>query len=138
MDFEFRAPAGERPDPVCLVAREVRTGRVLRQWRDEFSKRPPYRSDAKVLFVAFYASAELGCHLALGWPMPVHTLDLYVEFRERYKRPSDTGRPRTSRGAGLLRSGSHHGNPKGCRARLGHARRPVERIRSRAHPRLLR
>jgi DNA polymerase I len=33
------------------------------------------------LFVAYYASAELGCFKALGWPMPVRILDLFVEFR---------------------------------------------------------
>jgi hypothetical protein len=33
------------------------------------------------VFVAYYASAELGCHLALGWPMPTRILDLYAEFR---------------------------------------------------------
>jgi hypothetical protein len=33
------------------------------------------------LFVAYYASAELGCHLALDWVMPERVLDLYVEFR---------------------------------------------------------
>jgi hypothetical protein len=33
------------------------------------------------LFVAYYASAELGCHLALGWPMPARILDLFTEFR---------------------------------------------------------
>ncbi len=26
MDFEFRAPDGERPEPVCMVARELRGG----------------------------------------------------------------------------------------------------------------
>jgi hypothetical protein len=31
--------------------------------------------------VAFYASAEMGCHLQLGWELPVNLLDLYVEFR---------------------------------------------------------
>jgi hypothetical protein len=31
--------------------------------------------------VAYLASAELGCHLVLGWPLPVRVLDLYVEFR---------------------------------------------------------
>ena len=35
VDFEFQAPAGERPRPVCMVARELRTGRLLRLWRDE-------------------------------------------------------------------------------------------------------
>src|SRR5262245_18642593 len=33
------------------------------------------------LFVAYFASAEMGCFLALGWPMPTHLLDLYVEFK---------------------------------------------------------
>jgi hypothetical protein len=42
---------------------------------------PPYPIDSGSLFVAFYASAELGCHLALGWPLPARVLDLYVEFR---------------------------------------------------------
>ena len=30
MDFEFRAPDGERPEPVCMVARELRGGRLAR------------------------------------------------------------------------------------------------------------
>jgi hypothetical protein len=34
-----------------------------------------------VLFVAFFASAEMGCFLALGWPLPVNVLDLYAEFK---------------------------------------------------------
>jgi DNA polymerase I len=35
------------------------------------------------LFIAYYASAELGCFRALGWPMPVNVLDLFTEFRDR-------------------------------------------------------
>ena len=31
--------------------------------------------------MAYYASAELGCFLALGWPMPARILDLFAEFR---------------------------------------------------------
>ena len=34
--------------------------------------------------MAYYASAELGCHLALNWPMPARILDLYAEHRARY------------------------------------------------------
>jgi hypothetical protein len=48
------------------------------------------------LVIAFYASAELGCHLALGWPLPARVLDLYVEFRRL-----TNGRP-TPCGSGLL------------------------------------
>ena len=41
----------------------------------------PIRSVPTCLFVAYFASAELGCHLALDWPLPARVLDLYVEFR---------------------------------------------------------
>jgi hypothetical protein len=84
-DFEFRAEPGENPEPICLVARELRSGRTIRVWQDELRcmSRPPYPTDASVLFVAFYASAEIGCHLALGWPVPERVLDLFSEFRVR-------------------------------------------------------
>ena len=35
IDFEFISTTGERPDPVCAVAHELRSGRVLRVWEDE-------------------------------------------------------------------------------------------------------
>ena len=83
VDFEFSAPPGERPAVVCLVARELNSGRLIRLWEDEIAQldRPPYPTDRQSLFVAYYASAELGCHLALGWPLPECVLDLFVEFR---------------------------------------------------------
>jgi len=82
-DFEFVAPAGERPEVVCLVARELKSGRVIRLWRDQFGAAPPYPTDPDCLFVAYYASAEMGCHLALGWPLPARILDLFTEFRNQ-------------------------------------------------------
>lgn len=81
VDFEFQSAPGERPVPVCLVAFELRSGRKLRLWRDDFGAFPPYSIKADSLFVAYYASAELGCHLSLGWPIPARILDLFVEFR---------------------------------------------------------
>jgi DNA polymerase I len=81
VDFEFIAGSGERPDPVCVCARELRSGREVRLWRDELGSTPPYPIDADSLFVAFYVSAELGCHLTLSWPMPARILDLFTEFR---------------------------------------------------------
>ena len=83
VDFEFEAADGERPIPVCLVARELRSGRVSRIWKNELAalKCPPYPTDDGSLFIAHYASAELGCHLALNWPMPARVLDLFTEFR---------------------------------------------------------
>jgi hypothetical protein len=85
VDFKFRALPGERPTPVCLVAREFFSGFLLRFWHDELCcrSRPPYSVGPDSLFVAYYASAEIGCHLALVWPVSVRVLDLYAEFRCR-------------------------------------------------------
>ena len=55
MDYEFMAPPGEIPDPVCLVARELKSGKTIRLWRDQFGPVPPYSIDADCLFVAYYA-----------------------------------------------------------------------------------
>ena len=85
VDTEFVAAPGERPDPVCLIAKELRSGRTVRLWRDELRKlsEPPYPIGSDSLIVAYFASAELGVHRVLGWPAPTRLLDLYVEFRAR-------------------------------------------------------
>ena len=103
VDFEFGAEAGENPEPVCLVAWELRSGRRLRVWRDELGTAPPYPTGPDVLFVAYYATAEISCHLALGWPVPERVLDLFTEFRNR-----TNGVP-TEHGAGLLGALAYHG-----------------------------
>ncbi len=82
VDFEFQALDGERPTPLCVVARELRSHRLVCLWLARGAPvRPPYGVGADSLFVAFYASAELSCHLALDWPAPVRILDLFAEFR---------------------------------------------------------
>jgi hypothetical protein len=82
-DFEFEAHPGERPIPLCLVAREFKSSRQFRIFQGEFGPAPPYATGPDVLFVAYYASAELGCYRILGWPMPERILDLFTEFRDR-------------------------------------------------------
>ena len=105
VDFEFIATDGERPSPVCMVAREAKTGRLVRLWRAELAglSAPPFSLGPDTLYVAYYASAELGCHLALGWPIPVRILDLFTEFR-----CATNGLP-TPQGVGLLGALVHHG-----------------------------
>ena len=78
VDFEFSAPPGERPTVVFLVARELDSGHTLRVWQDELAglSEPPYDCGPESLVVAYYASAEMGCHLALGWRLPENLLDL--------------------------------------------------------------
>ena len=59
VDFEFSVLPGERPKPVCMVAREIRSGRVHRFFGDELRarRRPPYPTDPGCVFVAYYAAA---------------------------------------------------------------------------------
>lgn len=107
LDFEFTAPPGNRPDPVCLVARELRSGRLIRLWQDELTDRPPFDTGPGTLFVAYLASAEIGCFLALDWPVPARVLDLYVEFRA-----ATNGLGRLAEGRGLLGALSYYGLPR--------------------------
>jgi DNA polymerase-1 len=72
---------GDAVTPLCLVEFEMRSGRTVRLWQDEFGRFPPYRLDADALFISYLASAEFGCHIALGWGQPACALDPYVEFR---------------------------------------------------------
>ena len=105
VDFEFIAMNGERPEPVCMVACELRSSRLLRLWRDELLalRRPPFGVGPETLFVAYYASAELSCFLALGWPLPARIVDLFVEFR------ATTNGLSTPCGRGLLGALQWHG-----------------------------
>jgi hypothetical protein len=113
IDFEFEfgghdstaaaSRSGERPRPVCMVAKELRSGQIWRLWRGQFEKQPPFPLDADTLLVAYYASAELGCFIALGWAQPMYVLDLFTEFRAR-----TNGRSLTH-GAGLLGAAAYFG-----------------------------
>src|SRR5580704_11828111 len=106
VDFEFEfgghdsieaaGRSGERPRPVCLVAKELHGGKTWRVGLGEFGSMPPFPIGPDALFVAYYASAEFGCFRALNWPMPVNVLDLFVEFRDR------TNGLNTPAGAGLV------------------------------------
>jgi hypothetical protein len=82
VDFEFVADTGEQPKPVCVVARELTSGRISRVWLEgERRSEPPFPCGPNVLVVAYYASAEMGCFLALDWEMPRLVVDLFAEFR---------------------------------------------------------
>jgi DNA polymerase I len=105
-DFEYQATPGEPPTPHCMVARELRTGRTVRLWADELRrlKHAPFSIGPDSLSVAYYISAEFSCFHALGWPLPVNVLDLFVEFRNL-----TNGTPLIE-GAGLLGALIHFGH----------------------------
>jgi hypothetical protein len=81
VDFEFSQVNGN-PKPLCVVAHEIRSGRRTKVWLDSNNSGDcPYGTGPDDLFIAYYASAEIGCHLALGWPVPARIIDLCVEFK---------------------------------------------------------
>ena len=98
IDFEFTPVRGGRPKPICMVAREWRSGREIRLWRDELRtlRKPPFSTGCETLIVAYAASAELTCFLALGWSLPENVLDLFVEYRARSNLLSAQKRPPAS------------------------------------------
>ena len=82
VDFEYRQPPGHRPEPHCVVARELMSGRVVWHWLHERpAGQPPYPVDKQTLIITYYGTAELNCHLVLGWPLPMNHIDLYAEFK---------------------------------------------------------
>jgi DNA polymerase I len=81
-DFEFRTPPGERPHPVCMCARELRSRREIQLWEEELRiPAAPFDVGPDSVMLAYSASAEFSCFLKLGWPPPVNVIDLFAEHR---------------------------------------------------------
>lgn len=83
LDTEFVALDGNPVEPVCLVAHEFRSGRRHEIFfdREGAGVANPLPVGTDVLYVAYAAQAEWSVFLALGWQLPEHVLDLFVEFR---------------------------------------------------------
>jgi hypothetical protein len=79
-DFEFQSNGGDIPQPFCYVAKNLQTEKIIKRWLRR-NEKPEYPIDTKHLFIAFFASAELGCHYALNFAIPPYILDLFTEFR---------------------------------------------------------
>jgi DNA polymerase-1 len=72
---------GDASTPLCLVALEMRSNRLVRRWQDELGRFPPYPLDDDVLIIAYVNSAEFGFHIACNWGQPACSVDAYIEFR---------------------------------------------------------
>jgi hypothetical protein len=129
VDFEFGPLPDGRPDPICLVEVEFNSGRRLRLWQEELRqlRESPFSVDSGSLYVAYYASAEIGCHLTLSWPVPANLLDLYAEFRNLTNGKPHALRVGITRRPQLLWPEQHRGCRKEKHAATGAARRPIYR-----------
>jgi hypothetical protein len=114
-DTEYRSDPGDRPDPVCLVAYGLKSGRVFRYFADELKsmRQSPLPDGPDVAYVAFTAQAEWGTYLALGWPLPHHVIDLLPEFRLKvnWALPKELRGKYLPYGTGLLGAMAYHRLP---------------------------
>ncbi len=83
VDFEFVVGPGGNPRPICMVAEEFWSGRQISLWEDQLLAldAAPFDTGPSAAFVAYFASAEFGCFLTLGWSLPTNTIDLFAEHR---------------------------------------------------------
>jgi len=106
VDCEFIPQPDGTVRVICCVWLELRTNRLQRLWHTEFGETPPYGTGPDCLIIAYQASAEASCHLALGWARPERILDLYNEHR--WLINGETAKPT---GTSLLRAASDLGIP---------------------------
>jgi DNA polymerase-1 len=83
VEFVSTAEKGSLPVVKGMVATDLLSGESYQLSQDELHalKASPFELDDGVLYVAFNASTNMSCHLALEWDLPTHLLDLCVEFR---------------------------------------------------------
>lgn len=99
VDFEYRQDANQLPLPISMHAHEDRSGVEIFLRREELLelRQAPFGTGARDVMVAYAANAELSCFLQLGWRLPCHVLDLYVEaivhINGRLDLGLDEGRP---------------------------------------------
>lgn len=78
-DYEFGQSPIRQPDVVCCAYKiDDEPTRVL--WRDQLGPTPPYPIGDDTVVISF-TQAEWSCHLALGWKLPKHVVDLNCELR---------------------------------------------------------
>jgi DNA polymerase I len=98
IDFEYLfkegAQAGAQTTPVCMVARELFSDKLIRKWLYGSKPSPPFEISDDILFVTYFATAELTSFLALGWPLPRYVVDLYAEFWLATNQFNLEGRPK--------------------------------------------
>jgi hypothetical protein len=75
------ATLGDAVTPLCLVALEMRSGRLVRLWQNQLGWFPPYRLDNEALIISYNLAAEFGFHIAQHWGEPACAIDAYLEFR---------------------------------------------------------
>jgi len=101
LDSEYQHVGGKQQKPVCLEAYGFNKGRRI----EVFFNTPavnPFPDLGNSLFIGYNLPSELKTLLALGWPLPAHCIDLYVEFLNMINGEWRDGERLVDLGAGLV------------------------------------
>jgi len=82
-DFEYRQQEGNNPEPVCVACKDLKTGKVWKQWLIGRKPKFPYPLQ-DTLFICHHAVAEVSCMLELGWGRPDYIWDTLVQEKKLY------------------------------------------------------
>lgn len=82
IDAEYSAGNGQRPTPVCICCHELISGVQYKVWTYGKAEKiqPPWSDGKDVLTVCFYAPAECGFYISMGWKLPNKILDLFSAY----------------------------------------------------------
>jgi len=85
VEFAYEKDADGNLRPLSLTAIEVHSKNLLQLSADDMLSlaHPPYHVDDRCLFVSYLATDAMRCHLVLGWELPFHVYDPYVEYLQR-------------------------------------------------------
>ncbi|GAH61281.1 unnamed protein product, partial [marine sediment metagenome] len=82
IDYEFNgSDRGNNQNPICYAGKNLITNEIVTHWIDGTETSSLYSTDDDTLIVAFFSSAEMGCHIPLDFKIPLYIFDLYTEFR---------------------------------------------------------
>ena len=104
VDYEFYGSPNPQI-PICYVAKNLLTNEIIPHWITGDETKPEYSVDDKTLFVGYYTSAEMGCHIPLNFEIPLYIIDMFVEFR------CFTNGKYLSNGRNLIGACLHYGLP---------------------------
>jgi DNA polymerase I-like protein with 3'-5' exonuclease and polymerase domains len=84
-DWEWLPVPGEHAlHPLSVVVHELVSNRSWRYYGEALEAlrgKCPFDVGHRALWVSTHGAGDLQCFLTLGWPLPVHVIDTFTEFR---------------------------------------------------------
>ena len=81
IDFEYYAPPGCNPKPICVAWICPTTGESGTCWLWDEARPCPFPMTVETVLFSYNIAAETSCFLALPtWPRPTNVVDLWLEY----------------------------------------------------------